>query len=174
MNIILLTLYAFIGWKYGNWKEFKSFYPTLLFLIIGDLLYQFLLYDHTMWKFHAVGRIEEQLNFNHTIIALSKMAIQYPVTIAVFLGRLSYNKKQQILSILLWSGIYILTGWTAHVSGVLRYYNGWSFGWDVLFNLMMFTMLFIHHKKPLLAWILTVPIVLGLWWIFEVPYAVLK
>jgi len=174
MNILLFVIYGVVGWKYGNWKEFKSFYPTLLFLIIGDLLYQFLLYNHTMWKFNTVGGIEEFFNLNHTIIALGKMAIQYPVTIAIFLGRLNPNLSKQIFSVLLWSGIYAVNEWVAHITGILTYHNGWGFGWDVAFNLMMFTMLLIHHKNPLWAWFLTLPTVLGLWWIFDVPYTVLK
>ena len=174
MSIIFFIIYGFFGWKYGNWKEFRKYYPTLLYFIIGDFLYQFLLFDHTMWLFHPVGQIEKALHFNHTIIALGKMAIQYPVTIAIFLGRLNSNAKERVLSIFLWIGIYAITQVIAHFFGGITYHNGWNFGWDLIFNSVMFPLLLLHYSKPLYAWILTLPVVLGLWWIFDVPYSVLK
>ncbi|MGG1674749.1 CBO0543 family protein [Neobacillus sp. NRS-1170] len=174
MNVILFIVYGFIGWKFGNWKEFKSLYPTLLFLIIGDFLSQFLLFDYTMWMFRPLGPLDNFFHLNHTLIALGKMLIQYPVTIAVFLGRMNPNKKSLLISIVLWSVIYSITEKVAQISGILTYHHGWNYGWDLVFNVMIFLMLFIHYKKPVLAWVLVVPIILGLWWIFDVPFSVLK
>jgi hypothetical protein len=174
MNVILFILYIFIGWKFGNWKDFNNYYSTLLFLIIGDFLYQFILFNHPLWKFNPKGSIDYSLKLNHTLIALGKMLIQYPVTIAVFLGRMSSERKKQVLMIVLWIGIYVITEGIAHITGVLTYHNGWNIGWDIAFNVMMFPMLLLHYKRPFIAWILVVPIVLGLWWIFDVPFSVLK
>ncbi|MFD1039241.1 CBO0543 family protein [Virgibacillus byunsanensis] len=174
MTILFLLIYVFIGWKFGVWKEFKRLYPTLLFFIIGDLLYQFLLFDYTMWMFHPVGTVDEGLGLNHTLIAIGRMSIQYPVTIAVFLGRMTSEKKQQILSIILWIVIYNMSEFFFNYAGGLTYHNGWNYGWDIAFTLMMFPMLLIHYKNPIVAWLLVIPIVFGLWWIFDVPFSVLK
>ncbi|MBT2736576.1 hypothetical protein [Bacillus sp. ISL-7] len=174
MNFIFAIIYVYIGWKFGKWKEFNRYYPTLLYLIIGDLLSQYLLFNHTMWMFHPYGKIDELLFNNHTLIALTKMVIQYPVTIAIFLGRMTSSKKQQLFSIVLWSGIYSVNTLIAYFFGVITLHNGWNCWWDCAFNVMLFSMLFIHYKKPILAWILTVSIILGLWWIFDVPFSVLK
>ncbi|MFE8699657.1 CBO0543 family protein [Cytobacillus sp. FJAT-54145] len=174
MNIILFIIYGYIGWKYGNWKDFSRYYPSLLFFIIGDLLYQFLLFDHTMWKFKPLGFIDEGLQLNHSLIALGKMAIQYPVTLSIFLGRLSSEKSKQILSIFLWTGIYGITECIAHTTGIMTYHHGWNYGWDLVFNVIMFSMLLLHYKKPYVAWLLVLPTIIGFWWIFDVPFSVLK
>ncbi|MED1466932.1 CBO0543 family protein [Bacillus salipaludis] len=175
MNAIFAIIYVYIGWKFGKWKDFNRYYPTLLFFIIGDLLYQFLLFNHSMWMFHPYGRIDEWIKLNnHTLIALTKMVIQYPVTIAIFLGRMSSNKMHQIFSIVLWSGIYTFNESIANFLGVITYHNGWNFWWDGAFNVMMFSMLLLHYKNPLLAWILSVPVILGLWGIFDIPFSILK
>jgi hypothetical protein len=127
-----------------------------------------------MWMFKPVGALDHIFHLNHTLITIGKMTIQYPVTIAIFLGRMGNDRKQQIISIVLWVGIFSLTEAIAHYAGTLTYYNGWNYGWDVIFNIMMFSMLLLHYKRPLIAWILVLPITLGLWWIFDVPFSVLK
>ncbi|WP_175988571.1 CBO0543 family protein [Bacillus sp. Marseille-Q1617] len=174
MTIVFLLTYALAGWKFGNWKEFHSFYPTLLFFIIGDLLSQFLLFEYSMWKFHAADPFSQSLKLNHTIIALLKMMIQYTVTVAIFIGRLPETLPKRILWVLLWTGIYGTTEGLSFLLGMMTYHHGWHFGWDLVFNIMMLTMLVIHHKKPIYAWIASFPVIVGLWIIFDVPYSVLK
>ncbi|UXH45649.1 hypothetical protein [Rossellomorea vietnamensis] len=174
MILIFLLAYAFLGWKFGNWKDFYSYYPTLLFFIIGDLLSQFLLFDYSMWEFRTVTPFGDSLHLNHTIISLSKMAIQYTVTIAIFIGRLPSGSWGRVGWILLWTGIYGLTEGLSHLIGMMTYHNGWHFGWDLLFNLMMFTVLIVHHKNPVLGWIISIPIILFLMIHFHVPYSALK
>ncbi|WLD93674.1 CBO0543 family protein [Alkalihalobacillus sp. AL-G] len=174
MNILLFIVYGLIGLKFGKWKNFNVFYPTLLFFIIGDLLYQFLLFEHTMWMFHPVGLIDKWFHLNHTLIVLGKMMIQYPVTIAIFLAQMPSDNTNKLLWVGLWSGIYAVFEGVAQLSGILTYHRGWHYGWDLIFNVIIFSMLLLHHKKPLIAWFLCIPIILGLWWIFDVPFSVLK
>jgi hypothetical protein len=177
MILILLLVYTFFGWRFGNWKDFYSYYPTLLFFIIGDLLSQFLLYDYSMWEFREFRTVTPfggSLHLNHTIISLSKMVIQYSVTIAIFIGRLPSSSVGKLWWIIMWTGIYGLTEGISHVVGIMTYHNGWHYGWDILFNIMMFTVLIIHHKNPILGWITSIPIILFLMIYFDVPYSALK
>ncbi|MCA1059409.1 hypothetical protein LCL96_10690 [Rossellomorea aquimaris] len=174
MILIFLLAYAILGWRFGNWKDFLSYYPTLLFFIIGDLLSQFLLYDYSMWEFRTVTPIDDSLYLNHTIISLSKMVIQYTVTIAIFIGRLPNSNFLKLCWIILWTGIYGVTEGLSHVLGMMTYHHGWGFSWDILFNLMMFTVLIVHHKNPILGWLISFPIILFLFLYFDVPYSALK
>ncbi|WP_201715208.1 hypothetical protein [Rossellomorea arthrocnemi] len=174
MILFLLLVYVFLGWRFGNWKEFYSYYPTLLFFIIGDLLSQFLLYDYSMWEFRTITPFGDSIHLNHTLISLSKMVIQYTVTITIFIGRLPSSKLGKLCWIILWTGIYGLTEGISHLLGMMTYHNGWHYGWDILFNLMMFTVLIVHHKNPILGWIISFPIILFLFIFFDVPYSALK
>ncbi|WP_421384905.1 CBO0543 family protein [Bacillus salacetis] len=174
MSIIILILYIVAGVKYGEWSKFNEYYSTILFFIIGDLLSQFLLYDHSLWMFHPMDKLDRLFYLNHTSIALLKMAIQYTVTVAIFIGRLPEGVGKQALMVLFWTVIYGLNEYLTHLLGGLSYHKGWNFGWDIVFNIMMLTMLIIHYKKPILAWILTVPIIVTLWFIFDIPLEVLK
>jgi hypothetical protein len=174
MNIIILILYLVAGIKYGKWSKFEEFYPTILFFIIGDLLSQFLLFNHSLWMFHPMDRLDRSFHLNHTFIALLKMGIQYTVTVAIFIGRLPEGLGKQAMMVFLWTVIFGLNEYITHFFGGLSYHRGWNFGWDIIFNVLMLTMLVIHYKKPLLAWILTIPIIITLWLIFDVPLAIIK
>jgi hypothetical protein len=174
MILAFLLCYILLGWKFGNWKDFYSYYPTLLFFIIGDLLSQFLLYDYSMWKFQTITPFGNHINLNHTIISLSKMVVQYTSTISIFIGRLPSTFRGKLAWILLWTGIYGVTEGLSYVFGMMTYHNGWHLGWDILFNIMMFTVLIVHHKSPIVGWIISIPIILFLWIYFDIPYSVLK
>ncbi|MGM0753547.1 MAG: CBO0543 family protein [Bacillota bacterium] len=174
MIFVFLLCYALLGWKFGNWKEFYSYYPTLLFFIIGDLLSQFLLYDYSMWEFQTVTAFGDHINLNHTLISLCKMAVQYTATIAIFIGKLPSSFQGKVAWIMLWTGIYGVGEGLSHGLGMMTYHNGWHFGWDILFNIMMFTVLIVHHKSPIIGWIISFPIIFFLWLYFDVPYSALK
>ena len=174
MILILLLVYALFGLKYGNWKDFYSYYPTLLFFIIGDLISQFLLYDYPMWQFKTVTPFGDSIHLNHTIISLCKMVVQYTATIAIFIGRLPSTGWGKTGWVFLWTGIYGLTEGISHALGIMTYHNGWHYGWDILFNLMMFTVLIVHHKNPLIGWIISFPIIVFLFLYFNVPFSALK
>jgi hypothetical protein len=53
--------------------------------------------------------------------------------------------------------------------GEIIHSNGWSLGWSFLFDFIMFPMLRLHHKYPLIAYILSVPIAIFFIFLFDVP-----
>lgn len=174
MNTIMLVIYVIVGWQFGKWNHFKEYYPTLLFFITGDLLYQFLFQDYKMWRFHPVGPIDAFLHLNSTFIVLLNMAVQYTVTVAVLLGNATFTVRGVCKTVILWSMIYGLTEFIAQSYGALTYHHGWSYFWDLAFNMMMFSMLLLHHKSPFLAWALVLPISVTFWQILDVPFSILK
>jgi hypothetical protein len=48
MNIAFGIMFLLIGWRFGDWRNLGKYYPTILFLIIGDLLYNVLTYNIPM------------------------------------------------------------------------------------------------------------------------------
>ena len=41
-----------LGWKLGDWRKLEKYYPTILFLIIGDLLYNIFTYGNLTWSYN--------------------------------------------------------------------------------------------------------------------------
>ena len=52
---------------------------------------------------------------------------------------------------------------------LITHHNGWSMTWSVIFNAMMFPMLWLYYKKPGTALLLSIPIVAFLLGYFRVP-----
>ncbi|MCM3166091.1 hypothetical protein [Peribacillus frigoritolerans] len=54
MHFVFTVLFLLAGIKWGNWRRWKDYYPTILFFIIGDLLYSCLLYNHQLWAYQEI------------------------------------------------------------------------------------------------------------------------
>ncbi|WP_425467140.1 CBO0543 family protein [Pseudalkalibacillus caeni] len=173
LNILYGATYIFAAWKWGDWKHWRKYYPTILFFILGDLLYQFLLHDHSMWKFEPVG-VDKELPINHTTIVLSVIFIKYPATILIFLGRFPEGRFKQIIHIATWIAIYVINEYLTLKLNGMTYHNGWNFASSLFFTIVMFLILRIHHTRPLLAWIFSGIFILFLWKVFHVPFDILK
>ena len=48
---MIVVAYAIISYRFGDWKRWKEFYPTYLFVILGDITYNFLFYEKPLWEY---------------------------------------------------------------------------------------------------------------------------
>jgi hypothetical protein len=168
MYIFINIFYLIAGFVWGDWRSWRKYYPTILFFMIGDFLYNFLLYKKSMWLFH------DTILPNHTMITLLTMVISYSATVLIYLGRYPEGWKNQSLWFLLWSGIYMGFEYVNNKLGFITYHNGWNMGWSVLFTAIIFIILPIHHKRPLVAWLLSFIIIVSLLTIFDVKMSEMK
>nr|WP_281292949.1 CBO0543 family protein [Bacillus marasmi] len=157
-----------MGYKWGDWRNWRLYYPTILFLIIGDLLYNFLLYKKSMWLFHDL------VLPNHTMITLLAMVVTYSATVLIYIGRFPNGWIKRGLWFLLWSGIFLTAEYFNFKFGFITYHNGWSYGWSVIFTAIIFIILPIHHRTPLLAWLLSIIIIVSLLLIFNIKISDMK
>lgn len=168
MYILINTLYLVAGFIWGDWKNWKNYYPTILFFIMGDFLYNFLLYNNPMWIFHDL------ILPNHTMITILAMVISYATTVLIYIGNFPKEWKKRILWFLLWSGLFFSIEYINSKFGFITYHNGWNIWWSTLFTAIIFLILPIHHKRPLLAWILSIVIMISLLIIFDVKISDMK
>lgn len=168
MYILINFFYIIAGFKWGDWRNWKQYYSTILFFIIGDFLYNFLLYKKTMWLFHDL------VLPNHTTITVLAMVVTYSATVLIYLGRFPHGWLKRLLWFLLWVGIYLSAEYFNSKLGFITYYNGWNFWWSVLFTAIIFFILPIHHKRPLLAWLISIIIIGSLLSIFDVKLTDMK
>ncbi|WP_445491713.1 CBO0543 family protein [Niallia sp. 03133] len=168
MYILINVLYIIAGVIWGDWRNWKKYYPTILFFMMGDFLYNFLLYNKTMWLFHDL------ILPNHTMITLLAMTISYTATVLIYLGNFPTGWIKRALWFLLWLVIFIVIEYSNCKFGFITYHNGWNMGWSVIFTGIIFFILPIHHKNPLLAWLLAIGITIALLTIFEVKISDMK
>ena len=160
---------------WGDLKNWEKYYPTLLFFMLGDFLYLYLLSDiYPMWTYNPKG-IDEQIGLTNTHVSLSVMLIKYPATVFIFLSKFPEGKKtKQFLYLLLWVAIYAVNEWIDLKLDLLYYDHGWNFYWSILFDAVLFSILRIHYLKPWVAWILSLLFVVFLWNTFDVPNDVFR
>jgi hypothetical protein len=174
MLLLYVALFLFAAIIWGDWRNWRVYYPTILFLMVGDLLKNFLFYNYWMWTYKETMFLESILR-NHTIINLIVIFIGYPSTILLFLGRFPTSRWKQGLWVSFWVFLYsILEYINLHYLYLIRHHNGWNMTWSVIFNIVMFPMLILHHKKPILAWGLSVIWILFLLMMFPIPIEKMK
>ncbi|WP_307300361.1 CBO0543 family protein [Neobacillus driksii] len=152
----------------GVWRRLNEFYSTLLFWIIGDLLYASLLHDFRVWEFRPVW-IDHFILPTHTIIATAIAFINYPSVIVVFLGRFPKSNIKKLCWVILWAMIFQAIEIIAYLNDSIVHNHGWTLTWSFIFNLMTFSLLAIHRWKPWVAWLLSILNIILLWIIFHPP-----
>jgi hypothetical protein len=167
--LAIVILYVSLSIKFLDWKRWKDHYATIQFFIIGCLLYNVIFYQHTLWAYKSVTWDW----LGHTLISIIFTLIIIPIAIMFYLQYYP-NGKKQVLYIFTWVAYFTSMEFLFSRLGMFVYDNGWNVGWSLLFNIIMFTMLRLHDKRPLLALILSVPIIVILLMYFHPPLAELK
>lgn len=174
MHFLLNLLFLVAAIKWGDWKNWRTYYPTWLFFVGGDLFKNALLNDFRLWSYKETI-FGSNILFGHLIIDILIMLVAYSSTLLIYLGNFPTNRLKQICWILFWVSIYSLIEFVnLNYLNLIEHHNGWNMLWSILFNLVMFTVLIIHVKKPLIAWLMSLLFLFFLLQIFNVPAWVLK
>lgn len=173
MRLFMWLLWGFATWKWGDWRNWQKYQATILYMIYFNAIYGLLCYNHLMWKFEYDRSVPFLIN--HTLISIGMGLFLYPSIILIFLGRYpNGNWKKKLGWQLLFVFLFSLAEFIMFKAGKITYYNGWSLGWSIIFNLNTFFMLILHYKRPLLTWILSIFCVIFYVYYFKVPLDQLK
>lgn len=174
-SLIYTFLWLLASWKWGDWKNWEKYYSTILFFIMGDFIYLYLLSDfYPMWKY-TPQQFDSSIGFTNTHISLLIMYIKYPATVLIYLAKFpQQNRVKQFFYFMGWVLFYSINEVVDIQLKFLKHFNGWNIWWSVLFNIVMFLVLLIHYKKPPVAWLISFCFILILWNFFEVPATVFR
>lgn len=142
--------FLFSAWRWGDWKNWEKYYPTVLFMVVVNLAASFLTYHHILWKYNPDILMKTQ-----TTVEMLNAFVQLPAVAFIFLSKFpSGTKARQFAYIVLWVLIFASLEFTAHyIVGSLSYQNGWSWFVSVAFDCAIFSILRLHHLKPVWAWL---------------------
>lgn len=153
-----------VCWRLGDWKKWKEYYATILYAYTGNLVYNILCFNRPLWSFG-------DLAYRYPALDLAVMALVYPASVILYLSHYPRRPYAQVLYIVMWAGIFAAVEVAAYYTGGFVYYNGWTFWYTVVFNLIMFPLLRLHYKRPLLAWPASAAMAFLVVWWFWVPLA---
>jgi len=169
MHLILALVSIFAVWLKGDYRDWKFFYPTMQYIAIGNLTYNFLCASHWLWQLSP-----DITWLNHSLLEMAYTFITFPLTALMFLSHYpeGQGKWRIFRHYLIWIALYVGIEIFLLIRGNIIYKYGWGLWWSALFDCIMFPFLRLHHKKPLLTLIISVPMVIFWVWYFDIPVSV--
>jgi hypothetical protein len=165
----ILVMYILCAKFFVDWTRWEEFYPTILYFITCNFAYNFIFYQHTLWmyNFKAVDWL------NHTFIELAFSLIIMPVFIMFFLQYFP-KERRKFFYVAIWVVSFSILEYFSKETELFIHDNEWGILWSTVFNLIMFILLRIHYRKPLLALLLSVPTIIILLFFFHPSFTDLK
>ncbi|WP_371372803.1 CBO0543 family protein [Sporomusa aerivorans] len=151
-RIFLLAFFLLAALKWGDWKNWQKYYPTVLFVMVQNLAAAFFAYHHTLWQYN-----QDILVKSYTTVEILNAFVLLPAVTITFLSKLPFHKSTvcQYGYIAWWVVIFGSLEFIAHyIVGSLSYGNGWSWKASILFDVGMFSIIRMHYIRPLLAWVM--------------------
>ncbi|MFE8699575.1 CBO0543 family protein [Cytobacillus sp. FJAT-54145] len=163
MHVALSIFVIFAVWRWGDWRNWQKYHTTMLYFALGNLTYNFLTASYFLWRFNS------DFLSNHTLTEMLYTFIVFPGTALLFLSNYPTTKKEQLKHYIRWVAIYVLVELVFIFTNHIHYNYGWHLGWSAAFDVIMFPILYLFYKKPIIAYLISIPIaVFFLWW-FKVP-----
>lgn len=174
MQIIYPIIFFLFALKWGKWKNWKQYYPTVLFMVVGNLLYNTMFKDYPLWRFEHT--FEETVLPTRMSIDLLKTFTSFPILTFIYLSHFpeERNFKKYVKHILTWTLLFCGIEYISNFLGMISYHHGWNMWWSLVFDFLMFTLLAIHYKRPIIAWIFSAIFILFLWNVFEINFELLE
>lgn len=171
IRIIMFGSFLIVAFSFSDWRNWRRYYPTILFFMVCSLLYEVLSINHPLWHFEPLPPLHRVLP-NNTFLAIGNSLLIFPATAMLFLSRYPQGNKQY-LYILGWALLYAFFELVEQRTGGITYHNGWRYGYSVTFDLLMFSMLRLHYLWPLLAWAISLIVTVLLLCFFRFPVSFL-
>lgn len=171
-HIALSCISILLAWKWGDWRNWKLYYPTILYMIVGDLSYIILTSTKPLWEFESSIISGD---FAELLIAV----VCFPCTCLIFFALYSKVCKSKRIEYLLFlflfgASLYTSIEYLSYRFGFISYHNGWNLYWSSLFNLIMFPLLLLHHKKQLWVWPISMTLAVIVIYLFDLPFSIYK
>jgi hypothetical protein len=162
MNITLSLILAVCAGYSKAWKNWREFHPTMLYTSVLVLLYNFICKDHLLWKHQSIPlKTHFAGELFHAFAILPAIALLY----------LAYypEKGRRLRYIVLWSLLSFAGEFPFVATGMIVFENGYQYWMELLFYPLMYIMIRLHYKQPLISYVLSALIIALLVWLFKVP-----
>jgi hypothetical protein len=166
MHLILAGIVGLATYYKGNWREWSKYALTIFYVIILNLLYEVICMDKRLWvytpDFFPKSQILTTLLYSFVILpGITLMFLSnYPHTDEV---------KKQIFYIVKW----IFCSFA--IESIYLYFdkiiliNGYKHWMEPLFYIAMYSIIRLHHTRPLFSYVVSIVIIISLLTIFKIP-----
>jgi hypothetical protein len=161
-HIVFTILCVLAAWKWGDRHNWKLYYPTILFVISGHYIYEFISYNKPLWLF-------ESRLLGHTLSSMLIAFIVYPSLTIIYLPHFPKKILRMFFYISAWVLFISTTEYVSFFLGYFSYHNGWNIWWSLLFNTIWFPMVRLHHEKPILGVAMAAVVGKSIMLLFKIP-----
>ncbi len=144
MILLIVAGYITSCYKWGAWRRWGDFYSTILYVIIGDLAYQFVFRNYKLWTYTGL--------LGHTYTSLIITFIVFPPAIILYLTHFPSGFFKQALYVVAWAIVNTLIELASCITNGLLYEHNWCLLWSFVLFGIAFILIRLHYKKPLLVW----------------------
>jgi hypothetical protein len=165
IRVIMASIWISSAFKWGDWRNWKRYYPTMLFFGMGDLIYNFIFFNKPLWRFQT----------DFLSLSLNELFVIFTIffsTTLIFLSKYPENIFRRVIYIALWVALYMVIEVFTTSIKMHKNYNGWNIWWSLFHNSIQFPLLALHHKNPILAWIIAFIFLVAIMSIFDVPFII--
>ncbi len=163
LHLVYNFAFFLLGLILGDWKNWRKYYPTILFFIAGDLIHNVVTSDYHLWRYQG------ELPPNHVLINLMIMFVVYPATTFIYLKYSIKGWNHFLFQWILWVFLYSIIEFINSRIGLISYHHNWNIWWSVLANIILFLSLRIHIRYPLGAWLIFLVNMIAIIMFFKVP-----
>jgi hypothetical protein len=167
VSVLIIIIFMAFAYFFGDWKAWKSYHTTILYVAVMNLTYEFLAYNHPLWQYRP-GIIP-----NHTFTTLLTIFVVLPVITLIYLSHYPENLKWKVLYVTCWVIGSTLIEYSL-TNRLIVYDNGWGIEWSFLLYCLMYLMLRLHHKKPVAAYFLSFIFIIFFLYYFKIPFNSMK
>lgn len=154
MHLIIALFFILAVWRWGDWRNWQTYNASMLFTIMGNFLYNFLYADQLLWQ------MKSSFSLSYKMVELIYSFTILPLTTLLFLTNFPKEFNKQFFRILTYIAIYTCLELAMIQFGVIQYYRGWNFWYSVAWDSMMFTVIALHFKKPLISYLVSLVVFL--------------
>lgn len=163
MHLFMAIFTLWASYRWGDLRNWQKYHPTMMYFSLGNLLYNFLCDDHMLWT------LTPDL-FNTGVTEMLYTFIIFPATALLFLTNYPTGRMKTVFHYVQWILIYGGMEYIYSLTNRIAYDYGWSLGWSIVFDCIMFPMLKLFSVKPLLAYGLSVCLTVFWMKLFHVPF----
>jgi hypothetical protein len=160
--IFLVIAYAAACWKWGDWKRWREFYPTILYMVIANLTCAYVFYEYRLWIFKSF--------MGDSVTCLVIKDFISPSAIILFLTHYPKGAFKQTIYILAWAAVNTVLESVAYLLNGITYDHGWSLLCSFLLLVIAFALARLHYRRPLLAWLPSLAAGAATALVFGLPY----
>jgi hypothetical protein len=166
MHVLITMVILLIVYKKADWRNLRNYGLTIFYMITCNLLYNLICHDHLLWQYQP-----DIIKNMHFPVDLLYTFITLPAITLLYLSNYPFNSRirKQFKYLLFWVLGSVIITFLYVKTGMLHFNHGYKPWMDFLFYPVMYSLLRLHHTRPMLTYGISIIVIVFMINYFNVP-----